>query len=242
MAMLRVFWCILTRDLTLAMRRRTDVLTTLFFFVIVVSLFPLGVGTERKILEILGPGVVWVAALLASMLALERLFAADYEDGTLEQMLLTAQPLSLLVLAKIAAHWILTGLPLVLIAPLVGMQYHLTNTAIGVMMLSLLLGTPILSLIGAIGAALTLGLRGGGHSAVAPRPAAVYPGAGLWRGRGGGERNRFIGHTALSRAARGLSAGRPDLRPGRLVGGAQDFTRITHPSKDITAAFKLNGF
>ncbi len=160
--MLRVFWCILIRDLTLALRRRTDVLTTLFFFVIVVSLFPLGVSTEHQVLRILGPGVVWVAALLASMLALERLFAADYDDGTLEQMLLTAQPLGLLVLAKIAAHWLLTGLPLVLIAPLVGMQYHLTETAIGVMMFSLLLGTPVLSLIGAIGAALTLGLRGGG--------------------------------------------------------------------------------
>jgi heme exporter protein B len=159
---LRVFWCILLRDLTLAMRRRTDVLTTLFFFVIVVSLFPLGVGTERKILQMLGPGVVWVAALLASMLALERLFAADYEDGTLEQMVLTAQPLSLLVLAKITAHWLLTGLPLVLIAPLVGMQYHLTSDAILVMMMALLIGTPVLSLIGAIGAALTLGLRGGG--------------------------------------------------------------------------------
>lgn len=160
--MLKVFWRILTRDLLLAMRRRTDVLTTLFFFVIVVSLFPLGVGTERQVLRILGPGVVWVAALLASMLALERLFAADYEDGTLEQMLLTAQPLALLVLAKVAAHWLLTGLPLVLIAPLIGMQYHLSDTAIGVMMLALLLGTPVLSLIGAIGAALTLGLRGGG--------------------------------------------------------------------------------
>jgi heme exporter protein B len=157
-----VFWCVLKRDLLLAMRRRTDVLTTLFFFVIVVSLFPLGVGTERQVLQILGPGVVWVAALLASMLALERLFAADYEDGTLEQMLLTAQPLSLLVLAKVGAHWLLTGLPLVLIAPLVGMQYHLTDAQIGIMMLSLLLGTPILSLVGAIGAALTLGLRGGG--------------------------------------------------------------------------------
>jgi len=159
---LRVFWCILSRDLTLAMRRRTDVLTTLFFFVIVVSLFPLGVGTESKALQIIGPGVVWVAALLASMLALERLFAADYEDGTLEQMLLTAQPLSLLVLAKVTAHWILTGLPLVLIAPLVGMQFQLTDNAIVIMMLALLVGTPILSLIGAIGAALTLGLRGGG--------------------------------------------------------------------------------
>lgn len=160
--MLRSFWCILRRDLTLALRRRTDVLTTLFFFVIVVSLFPLGVSTEQQILRILGPGVVWVAALLASMLALERLFAADYDDGTLEQLLLTGQPLALLVLGKITAHWLLTGLPLVLIAPLVGMQYHLTDTAIGVMMIALLIGTPILSLIGAIGAALTLGLRGGG--------------------------------------------------------------------------------
>jgi heme exporter protein B len=106
--------------------------------------------------------VVWVAALLASMLALERLFAADYEDGTLEQMMLTAQPLSLLVLAKITAHWLLTGLPLALIAPLVGMQYHLSDDAILIMVASLMLGTPVLSLIGAIGAALTLGLRGGG--------------------------------------------------------------------------------
>ncbi len=160
--MLRVFLCILGRDLTLAMRRRTDVLTTLFFFVIVVSLFPLGVGTERETLRILGPGVVWVAALLASMLALERLFAADYEDGTLEQMLLTAQPPSLLVLAKVTAHWLLTGLPLVFIAPLIGIQYQLPGDALWVMMASLLIGTPVLSLIGAIGAGLTLGLRGGG--------------------------------------------------------------------------------
>lgn len=160
--MLKTFWSVLHRDLLLAMRRRTDVLTTLFFFVIVVSLFPLGVGTERAVLRALGPGVVWVAALLASMLALERLFAADYEDGTLEQLMLSDQPLVLLTLAKVSAHWLLTGLPLVLIAPLVGMQYHLTDTAIWVMMLALLLGTPVLSLIGAIGAALTLGLRGGG--------------------------------------------------------------------------------
>jgi heme exporter protein B len=160
--MLRVFLCILGRDLTLAMRRRTDVLTTLFFFIIVVSLFPLGVGTERETLRILGPGVVWVAALLASMLALERLFAADYEDGTLEQMLLAAQPPSLLVLAKVTAHWLLTGLPLVFIAPLIGLQYQLPGDALWIMMGALLIGTPVLSLIGAIGAALTLGLRGGG--------------------------------------------------------------------------------
>jgi heme exporter protein B len=180
--MWRVFRCILTRDITLAMRRRTDVMTTLFFFLIVVSLFPLGVGTERETLRILGPGVIWVAALLASMLALERLFAADYEDGTLEQMLLTAQPLSLLVLAKVAAHWLLTGLPLVALAPLVGLQYQLPPDALLMMMVSLLIGTPVLSLIGGIGAALTLGLRGGGIQLsllILPRyiPVLVY-GAG----------------------------------------------------------------
>ncbi|NCF10318.1 MAG: heme exporter protein CcmB [Gammaproteobacteria bacterium] len=160
--MFRTFLVILRRDITLAMRRRTDVLTTLFFFVIVASLFPLGVGSEKEMLRFLGPGVVWVAALLASMLALERLFASDHADGTLEQMMLTPQPLSVLVLGKICAHWLLTGLPLVLVAPLIGLQYHLDGMPLVVMMLALLIGTPVLSLIGAIGAALTLGLRGGG--------------------------------------------------------------------------------
>ena len=160
--MFKIFFAIVHRDITLAMRRRTDVLTTLFFFVIVVSLFPLGVGTEKETLRQLGPGVVWVAALLASMLALERLFEGDFRDGTLEQMLLTPQPLSVLVIGKVFAHWLLTGLPVVLIAPLIGLQYHLPNQALAVMVLSLLVGTPILSLIGSIGAALTLGLRGGG--------------------------------------------------------------------------------
>ena len=160
--MFDTFLCILRRDITLAMRRRTDVLTTLFFFIIVVSLFPLGVGTEKAILVKLGPGVVWVAALLASMLALERLFAGDYADGTLEQMLLTPQPLFILVLGKVCAHWLLTGLPVVLVAPLIGLQYGLPDSALGITMLSLLAGTPVLSLIGSIGAALTLGLRGGG--------------------------------------------------------------------------------
>ncbi len=160
--MFKIFFAVVSRDITLALRRRTDVLTTLFFFVIVVSLFPLGVGTEKETLRQLGPGVIWVAALLASMLALERLFEGDYRDGTLEQMLLTPQPLSILVIGKVCAHWLLTGLPLVLIAPLIGIQYHMPEQAMLVMMGSLLVGTPILSLIGAIGAALTLGLRGGG--------------------------------------------------------------------------------
>jgi len=153
---------IIRRDLLLAYRRRSDVLTTLFFFVIVVSLFPLGVGPEMKTLRLIAPGVVWVAALLASMLSLNRLFAADYQDGTLEQMLLAPQPLGLIVLGKIVAHWLVSGLPLALMAPVLGMQFDLPPEALGILFLALLLGTPILSLIGAIGAALTLGLRGGG--------------------------------------------------------------------------------
>ncbi|MEK7322569.1 MAG: heme exporter protein CcmB [Pseudomonadota bacterium] len=154
--------CVVMRDLTLAMRRRADVLTTLFFFVIVVSLFPLGVGPEMDTLRLMGPGVVWVAALLASMLSLGRLFSGDYIDGTLEHLVLAPQPLTVLVLGKIAAHWLVSGLPLVLIAPLLGLQYGLSTDALWVLVLSLILGTPVLSLIGAVGAALTLGLRGGG--------------------------------------------------------------------------------
>jgi heme exporter protein B len=160
--MFGTFLTIVKRDLVLAMRRRTDILTTLFFFIIVVSLFPLGIGPELEILRLIAPGVVWVAALLASMLALERLFAVDFVDGTLEQMLLTPQPLSPLVLGKVVAHWLVTGLPLVLMSPVLGLQYDLSAEALKVLVVTLLVGTPALSLIGAIGAALTLGLRGGG--------------------------------------------------------------------------------
>jgi heme exporter protein B len=160
--MFEIIRTIVMRDLTLAMRRRSDVMTTLFFFVIVVSLFPLGIGPELDTLRMIAPGVFWVAALLASMLALEKLFAADFEDGTLEQMLLTPQPVFVLVMAKVFAHWLITGVPLVLLSPLLGLQYDLAAETLGVLLLSLLLGTPALSLIGAIGAALTLGLRGGG--------------------------------------------------------------------------------
>ncbi len=160
--MLKVFITIVKRDLLLALRRRSDVLTTLFFFIIVISLFPLGIGAEKNTLRHIAPGVAWIAALLASMLALERLFENDHADGTLEQMLIAPQPLSIIVMGKIFTHWLLTGLPIVLIAPLVGLQYYLPSDAVIAMTLSLLLGTPVLSLIGAIGAALTLGLRGGG--------------------------------------------------------------------------------
>lgn len=153
---------IIKRDLTIAMRRRSDIFTTLIFFVIVVSLFPLGIGPEMQTLTLIAPGVVWVGALLASMLALEQMFSADHRDGTLEQMLLGSQPVPLLVMGKVLAHWLVTGIPLVIVAPVLAMQYNLGSDAMGVLIVTLMLGTPSLSLIGGIGAALTLGLRAGG--------------------------------------------------------------------------------
>jgi len=152
----------LRRDLLLAARHRSEVLTALAFFVVVTSLFPLGIGPEPELLRRIGPGALWVAALLATLLGLPRLFAADHADGTLEQMALSPQSFTLQIAGKVAAHWLLCGLPLVLIAPLLGLQFGLDADALGVLFVSLLLGTPLLSLIGSIGAALTLGVRGGG--------------------------------------------------------------------------------
>jgi len=160
--MFKTFRAIITRDLLLAFRHRGDLLSTLFFFVIVVSLFPLAIGPEPNTLRLIAPGIVWVAALLSSMLALEQLFAADFADGTLDQLLLSPCPLSLLVLGKVIAHWLVSGVPLVLMGPVLGLQYDLSTESLSVLLLGLLLGTPVLSLIGAIGAALTLGLRNGG--------------------------------------------------------------------------------
>lgn len=153
---------ILQRDLLVVMRRKSEVLAALFFFVIVSSLFPLGIGPEPSLLRKIAPGVLWVGALLATMLGLHRMFAADLADGTLEQMAISPTPLVALVMGKIVAHWLVSGLPLVLVAPVLGLQFDLDGGALGVLMLALLLGTPVLSLIGAIGAALTLGVRGGG--------------------------------------------------------------------------------
>ena len=160
--MLQAFSFIVRRELRLALRRKGDALNVLVFFVVVASLFPLGVGPEPNQLRAMAAGVVWIAALLAAVLSLPRLFAADYADGTLEQMLVSPQPLIVIVLAKAAAHWLLTGLPLALAAPVIGMQYDLPAGALGVLLASLLIGTPVLSLLGAAGAALTLGVRGGG--------------------------------------------------------------------------------
>src|SRR5262245_24098184 len=160
--MLAAIRCIVYRDLLLALRQRSDVATALLFFVIVTSPFPLGIGAEPNLLRQIAPGVIWVAALLSSLLSLRRLFEADYADGTLEQLLLGAAPLGVVAAAKGFAHWLVSGLPLVAIAPLLALQYDLPASLYGVLALSLLLGTPVLSMIGAVGAALTLGLRGGG--------------------------------------------------------------------------------
>jgi len=154
-----MFGWLVWRDLLLAWRRRSDVLATVFFFIIVTSLFPLGIGPEPETLRTIAPGVVWVAALLASMLSLGRMFGNDFQDGTLEQLLLTPQPAFLVVLAKILAHWLVSELPLVVIAPLLGLQFGLSQNTLVIVVVSLLLGTPVLSVIGSIGAALTLGLR-----------------------------------------------------------------------------------
>ncbi len=159
---MKAMWAIVRRDLLMVMRRKSEVLTALFFFVIVSSLFPLGIGPEPALLRKIAPGVLWVGALLATMLGLQRMFAADHADGTLEQMAISPTPLVWLVVGKVAAHWLVSGLPLVLMAPVLGIQFDLDAGALGVLMLALLLGTPLLSLIGAIGAALTLGVRGGG--------------------------------------------------------------------------------
>ena len=160
--MLKLIHAMIHRDLRLAMRRRADIVSALFFFILVVSLFPLGVGPEPDLLRKLAPGVLWVAALLSTMLSLPRLFADDHRAGTLEQLPLAPQPLALIVLGKVLAHWLVSGLPLALLAPLLGLQFNLSGDALWMLSLSLLIGTPALSGIGAIGAALTLGVRGGG--------------------------------------------------------------------------------
>jgi heme exporter protein B len=152
----------LGRDLRIALRSRAELGVQLLFYVIVVSLFPLATTPERTLLATMGPGVLWVAALLASLLSLPRLFAGDYADGTLEQIALSPYPLGALVSGKILAHWLTTGLPVALLAPLLGVQYAMDGESLVVLTAALLIGTPILSLLGAIGAALTLGLRAGG--------------------------------------------------------------------------------
>ncbi len=156
------FKLVLTRDLVIAFRHKDDFLNPLLFFIIIITLFPLGIGPETSTLSRIAPGVVWVAALLSTLLSLDRLFKSDHLDGSLEQLLLSPQPLFILVLAKITAHWLITGLPLIIIAPLLAVLLHLDEKSYHALFLTLLLGTPVLSLLGAIGVALTVGIKKGG--------------------------------------------------------------------------------
>ncbi len=156
------FTAVYLRDLRLAMRRRVEAFLPVAFFLVAGSLFPLGIGPEPHILRQIAAGVVWVCALLAAMLSVTHLFTGDHADGSLEQLLLSGQSPVVVAAAKAAAHWTVTGLPLVLVAPLFGLLFGLAPLSLGVLTLSLLLGTPVLSLLGALGAALTLGLRSAG--------------------------------------------------------------------------------
>lgn len=160
--MTELFLTIFLRDLRLAARRRVESLLPLVFFIVAVSLFPLGVGPEPQTLRQIAPGIVWVCALLASMLSVNTLYAGDFADGSLEQMLLAPQPALAVASAKAAAHWVISGLPLIVAAPLIGLLFDISGPALLALLTSLLLGTPILSLLGGLGAALTLGLRSGG--------------------------------------------------------------------------------
>ena len=153
---------IFKRDLLIAFRQRSEIIHPLIFFVMVVSLFPLAIGDDKVLLQKIAPAIIWVTALLATMLSLDTLFRSDFEDGSLEQMTLLKTPLSLLVTAKITAHWVITGLPLILITPLLAVLLYMPTESISMLLLTLLLGTPTLSLIGAVGIALTVGLRQGG--------------------------------------------------------------------------------
>ncbi|MCB5189147.1 heme exporter protein CcmB [Methylobacillus arboreus] len=160
--MMAIFFAVLQRDLRLAWRKPAEAATGVMFFIIVASLFPLAVNPDPVVLRGFAPGVLWVSVLLACLLSLPRVFALDYVDGALEQIMIAPQPLSLIVLAKVAAHWLTATLPIVLLSPLLGMLYGLDSHGLIVLAGSLLLGTPTLSLLGGIGAALTLGARGGG--------------------------------------------------------------------------------
>jgi heme exporter protein B len=155
-------WALVRRDLLLAYRHRGELINPLLFFMIVVTLFPLGVSPEELVLRVMAPGVIWIAALLAALFSLESMFRSDFDDGALEQMLLSAQPLPMLVLAKVLAHWLVTGLPMLLMAPLLALFLSMPGRGIVALELTLAVATPLLSLIGSIGVALTVGLRRGG--------------------------------------------------------------------------------
>ena len=158
----QLFFSVYKKDVLLAFRQRSEIINPLLFFLIVISLFPLGIGPEPQLLARMAPGIIWVAALLSTMLGLDKIFRDDYQDGSLEQLLMSPYPTSLIVIAKIAAHWSITGLPLVLLSPMFGLLLNMDSNSMQAAVVTLLIGTPLLSLIGAIGAGLTVGLQKGG--------------------------------------------------------------------------------
>ncbi len=162
LSLVQAFVFLLRRDLLLALRNRAEYVMPLLFFVLVISMFPLALGAQPELLARIAPGIVWVAALLAAMLSLDSIFRSDFADGSLEQILLSAHPVAVLVLAKVCAHWLVTGLPLLVVAPVLAEMLGLPGEAQPTLLLTILLGTPSLSLIGAIGVALTVGLGKGG--------------------------------------------------------------------------------
>ena len=157
------FVALVRRDLLLAFRRRTELLFPVIFLLVVISLFPLGIGPSPQLLARIAPGVIWIAALLATVISLDGLFRSDFEDGTLEQFVISGHPLTLIALAKIATHWLVAGLPIVLLSPLLAMWMNLPDGGMSILIETLIIGTPILSLIGAIGGALTVSLKRGGQ-------------------------------------------------------------------------------
>ncbi len=159
---MKPFLALVKRDLTLGIRRKSQIYQPLVFQLLVVTMFPLGLGSGAKTLALIAPAVIWILALLASLLTLDQIFKNDYDDGSVESYVLTSYPLPLAVLAKVLAHWLLSGLPLVLFSPVIGLLLHLPSESYGILMLSLLLGTPIFSLLGSIGSALTMSLKHGG--------------------------------------------------------------------------------
>ena len=158
----QLFFSVYKKDVLLAFRQRSEIINPLLFFLIVISLFPLGIGPEPQLLARMAPGIIWIAALLSTMLGLDKIFRDDYQDGSLEQLLMSPYPTSLIVIAKIAAHWSITGLPLVLLSPMFGLLLNMDSNSMQAAIVTLLIGTPLLSLIGAIGAGLTVGLQKGG--------------------------------------------------------------------------------
>ena len=235
--MFKLFRIILRRDLMLAFRRKSDLAQVIFFFAVVVTLVPLGVGAETNILRSIAPGVVWVAALLAALLSLPRMFEADHADGTLEQMLVTAEPLPVVVVAKVFAHWLVTGVPMTIFAAVFGILFDLPLDVTLVMVASLFLGTPVLSLVGAVGAALTLGLRGGGAHEPA-RASALHSRPHLRRGRQPGGRRLDEPRRALH------DRGRPDAaesraRPDGRVRGPSHRRKLMRAKRTLERLLKI---